>query len=214
MEPQFDALSRLSGATHKVWAITVERRDTADIYHFLQDLYETIQIVYNPDHTGMLIYRGKTFSYIFPDGVVSQSYVPHDIQIPLVFNDDWHIIREGESDFEYEYADGYLQEYDVTWQDGDLMRFGQYTFTYSDEPNPFKDWIDYTAGSTSIPQEFTLGLMGKHSAHIPATVNDEESLNPTTNVSITKDSQGRITQIRYDHEGEPDAYTTLEIEYK
>ena len=214
MEPRFDDKGRFAGAKRQVWAMTLEMKDTTDIFHFLQDLDETIQVVYNPDHTGKLIYKGTTYSYRFPDGVVTQSGEPHDIEIPLVFSDDWYIIRSGESTYEYEYVDGYLQEYDVTWQDGDLMKFWQYSFTYTQEPNPFRDWIDFTAGSTSIPEEFGMGLLGKHTAHIPATVVDEESMAPLTTVTVTKDQQGRITQLRYDREGEDTAYSTLEIQYK
>ena len=214
MQPSYDAQGRLSAVKQEVWAMTVEQIDTTNIYHFLQDLDETISIIYNPDHTGKMVYKGKTFSYTFPDGVVTQSENPHDIEIPVVFNEDWYITRSGESTYETEYSDGYLREHDVTWQNGDLMTFGQYSFTYSDEPNQFKDWIDYSYGGTGIPEDFMFGLMGKHSAHIPATIDDDEYMAPTTHISITKDEQGRITQLRYDREGETASFSTLEIQYK
>ena len=214
LEPSYDAQGRLSSVIRQSWGMSIEVKDGKDIYHYLKDLDETIDIVYNPDHTGKMVYKGKTYSYRFPGGVPTPEENPHEIEIPLTFNDDWYITLTGESTFKYEYSDGYLQEYDVSWKNGDLMTYGQYSFTYSDEPNPFKDWIDFTAGITSIPEEFSFGLMGKRSAHIPATVVDEDSFFPVTNVSVTKDSKGRITQIRYDREDETTFYSTLEIEYK
>ena len=215
MEPNFDAQGRLSGIIRRSWGMTVEQKDSADIYHLLKDLEETVDVIYNPDHTGKLVYKGQTFSHRFIGGVPVSNPDTFDIEVPIIFNNDWNIKFEGESSFEYEYADGYLQEYDVTWQDGDLMTFGQYSFTYSDELNPFKDWIDFTPGMISIPEEYGFGLMGKRSAHIPATIYDEESMAPLTTVSVTKDKQGRIIQLRYDREGEENiAYSTLEIQYK
>ena len=215
MEPRFDAQGRLSGINRESWGMSIEEKDSADIYHYLKDFEETIDVIYNPDHTGKLVYKGQTYSYRFPGGVPTAFTDTFEIEVPLVFNNDWNITRTGESSFEYEYSDGYWQEYDVTWQNGDLMSYGQYSFTYSDETNPFKDWIDFTPGMISIPEEYSFGLMGKRSAHIPATINDEESLAPVTTVSVTKDKQGRITQLRYDREGEENiAYSTLEIQYK
>ena len=214
MQPSYDALSRLSAIKQEVWGMTIEQIDTTNIYHFLKDLDETVSITYNPDHTGKMVYKGKTFSYTFPDGVVTPSENSHDIEIPITFNEDWYILRTDNSTYEYEYADGYLQEHDVTWQDGDLMTFGQYSFTYSDEPNQFKNWIDYSMGGTGIPEDFMFGLMGKHSAHIPATITDEESMAPLTTITVTKDSLGRITQLRYDRECETASFSTLEIQYK
>lgn len=214
MEPSFDVQGRLTRVNRQSSGMSTEVRGDEDIYHYLKDLDETVEIVYNPDHTGKMVYKGKTFSYRFHNGVPTAYEDPFEIEIPLVFNEDWNIMREGESTYEYEYSDGYFQEYDVKWENGDLMSFGQYSFTYSDEPNPFRDWIDFTGGFISIPEEFSFGLMGKRSAHIPATIEDEESFFPITNVSVTKDSKGRIKHIRYDREDESTTYSTLEIEYK
>ena len=214
MQPSYDAQGRLSGIIRQSWGMTIEQKDTTNIYHYLLDYDETISIVYNPDHTGKMMYKGKTYSYRFPDGVPTASEEPFDIEIPLVFNEDWYITFADDSTLQYKYADGYLQAYDVTWKNGDLMTFGQYSFTYSDEPNQFKDWIDYTMGGTGIPDDYNFGLLGKHSAHIPATIADEEYLAPLTHVSVTKDSLDRITQLRFDREGENASYSTLEVQYK
>ena len=216
MEPNFDAQGRLSGIIRRSWGMTVEETDSADIYHYLKDFEETVDVIYNPDHTGKLVYKGQTYSHKFIGGVPVATSDTFDIEIPLVFNNDWCITRAGESSYEYEYADGYWKDGDmITWQDGDMMTCGQYSFTYSDEANPFKDWIDFTPGMISLPEEYSFGLMGKRSAHIPATIYDEDSMIPTTTVSVTKDKQGRITQLRYDREGEENiAYSTLEIQYK
>lgn len=182
--------------------------------HFVESTDEQVTITYyEKSHTGLLVIKGVYYVYNSDFSERTAKEIQNN-PMDLTFDSNWYVTSVDESP--YTYTGGYFDYAKSTqagWRGGDLALFGSYTITYSDEPNPFYWGLDLSLYNAYLPRLYYWGLLGKHSAHLPAKIVENYlGADITEVVTFTKDDAGRITQLRMDTVPAT-SYTLIDIEY-
>ena len=215
--PTYDAKKRLVKLHVNSWEKENEWLSDYSGYvpHFVESEDEEITITYyDKSHTGLLVIKGVYYVYN-SDYTGRTAKEIQNNPMDLTFDSNWYVTSLDESPYTYTggYFD-YAKSVQAGWRGGDLALFGDYTITYSEEPNPFYWGLDLSLYNAYLPRLYYWGLMGKHSAHLPAKIVENYlGTDITEEVSFTKDDAGRITQLRFDTVPASTSYTLIDVEY-
>ena len=144
-------------------------------------------------------------------------YVTGPDTLSLKFGDGLKLKKATKPDYSYDYTyDGdHLESYSVAiaendptvrkyiWSGGDLASMlgengkAQFNVTYGEEANPFVNTIDPLLAiySSIIPDYACANLIGKNSAHLPVSYQEDFYGDTTFSFEYTRDDKGRIVRV-------------------
>ena len=213
--PTFDARGRISKLHKVIWIEEVERPESGPVTrHFVKSEDIILTFSYNEGKcNGTLSRQGTRYSYDFSNSN-PESSEKVDESSTMTFNSDWCMTSLGGDNWEYE---GERLKTGAIWEDGKLVSYGEYRYSYSGLENPFAESFDLSLGgslTSDLPEYYTYGLMGKRSSHIPSRI-DRVTGGQTVSdfVTVTRDAEEKITKIRLDRKGDPLWYSIIDFSY-